>query len=299
MKWILILGVVMIAGLFFWFNVNKNVVKEHRSENYSKIKKGKDDKEKKNKQITDVQIISKWDLPSELKEVSGIAYINDKQFACVQDEQGIIFIYNTSSGEIEKKINFHGPGDYEGIALNGNTAYVLRADGNIFEVNLNADKTTTKEHKTALTVKHNVEGLCLDKKNNRLLLAIKNDEPGGQDYKGIYGFDLASKTMASDPVIKIDLAHEMLGDKKGKKKSTVRPSALNIHPLTNEIYIVDGPGSKLMIMDEAGNIKKYFTLGKDFAQPEGISFSPAGEIFISNEGTKEPGNILQIQLNQQ
>src|SRR5690606_21985581 len=145
MKWILIFGVVMIAGLFFYFNYSKDVVKEHSSENYGKIKKGKEEKENKNKQISEVKIINKWDLPGELKEVSGIALMNDNQFACVQDEQGTIFIYNTSTAKNEKKINFGGRGDYEGIAINGNMAYVVRADGNLFEVDMNKENEKSKQ----------------------------------------------------------------------------------------------------------------------------------------------------------
>ncbi len=44
----------------------------------------------------DIKIISRWDLPSELLEISGIAYIDATHFACVQDEAGTIYIYNTA-----------------------------------------------------------------------------------------------------------------------------------------------------------------------------------------------------------
>ena len=52
----------------------------------------------------------------------------------------------------------------------------------------------------------------------------------------------------------------------------------------------------LLIMDYSGTIKKFYQLGKDFAQPKGITFSPQGEIFISNEGTKQSGNILKVEI---
>jgi uncharacterized protein YjiK len=54
----------------------------------------------------------------------------------------------------------------------------------------------------------------------------------------------------------------------------------------------------LLAMDNSGNIKKLYHLGKNFAQPEGITFSPQGEIFISNEGAKQPGNIMKIELKE-
>lgn len=74
------------------------------------------------------------------------------------------------------------------------------------------------------------------------------------------------------------------------------PSAIGIHPATRGIYITDGPGARLLVMDASGNIESLHQLGKDFAQPEGLTFSPRGELFISNEGTKQPGNILKVEI---
>jgi DNA-binding beta-propeller fold protein YncE len=85
------------------------------------------------------------------------------------------------------------------------------------------------------------------------------------------------------------------GDKK-KKKKAIMPSSIGIHPLTGEIYITDGPKSRLAILQPSGKILKVIELGKEFAQPEGVSFSPSGDLFISNEGTSKPGNIIELKL---
>ena len=74
------------------------------------------------------------------------------------------------------------------------------------------------------------------------------------------------------------------------------PSALGIHPVTGDLYITDGPKSRLVIMDMSGNVKKLLELGSQFEQPEGLTFSPEGEMFVSNEGVKDAGNILQVAI---
>jgi uncharacterized protein YjiK len=223
--------------------------------------------------------------------------MDDQRFACVQDEEGKVFIFNRATGKIEKTIPFGGAGDYEGIALNGNMAYVLRADGVIYEVDIDGKQETSKNYKTALTVEHNVEGITYDKTNNRLLLAIKDEEPGNPGYKGIYAFDLSKKEFVKDPVFKIDLQNKILNSAEGKKKNkAIAPSEIGLHPQSGDIYITDGPKSRLLIMDKSGGIKRLLQLGKDFAQPEGITFSPGGEVFISNEGGKGSGNIVQVEI---
>ena len=70
-------------------------------------------------------IIRKWEMPKELDEISGITWAGENKIACVQDEEGIIFIYNLTSSLVEKTINFSKAGDYEGLAIIDSTAYVL------------------------------------------------------------------------------------------------------------------------------------------------------------------------------
>lgn len=248
-----------------------------------------------------ITVVGKWDMPTELLEISGLAHIDKDRFACVQDEMGSIYIYNISTSVIEKEISFAGAGDYEGIALVNDTAWAVRADGRLFEVkDINAGNPVVKEYSTHLTLKqNNIEGLCYDKKDNRLLLAIKDSDPRNVGYKGIYAFDLATRKMPEEPVFKLDLRHEVFnrGSSKKNKRTGIMPSAIAIHPLTGDMYITDGTGVRLLVTDSACNIKAFYQLDRnEFEQPEGITFKPTGELFISNEGVKKGGNILNVKI---
>lgn len=247
-----------------------------------------------------VKISRTWELPPVLKEISGISYIDPVRIACVQDEIGSIFIYNTSTLTIENEIPFGPPGDYEAIAIVNKDAYVAVADGRIIEVgDYNSGKPTVKEYGTHLTVRQNVEGLCYDKMNKRLLVAIKGREEGSALYKGIYAFDLATKTMPVKPVIKIDLQDPVFQKLVAKKPQTlIQPSEIDIHPLTGDIYITDGVRPQLLIMDNTGKIKALYALNKsEFFQPEGIMFTPPGELYIANEGNKQlPGKLMLVEI---
>ncbi|QNF31556.1 SdiA-regulated domain-containing protein [Adhaeribacter swui] len=288
-----LLLLLLSFGLVFCDNTSKADDKQD---------KDKKKKAKKEERAADVKITNKWDLPAVLKEVSGIAYLGPNRFACVQDEAGIVFIYNTATKTIEEEVDFAGAGDYEGIAVAGKAAYVVRSDGNIFEIPdlLGNNSLPVKTYATALTAKQNVEGLCYDKKHNRLLLAIKGSEPNNPGYKGIYAFDLQSKKLNPNPVYKINLRDPAFAEVKAKKENTIiQPSEINIHPRTGDIYVTEATKPKLLIMDSSGKIKRLLHLSSgDFAQPEGLAFSPEGDLFISNEGKKEPGNILQVQIPQ-
>src|SRR3954468_243832 len=68
-------------------------------------------------------------LPDTLREISGITELDSVQFACIQDEAGILFIVDARRNEIVSQYTFGPPGDYEAIARVGSTFYVLRSDG--------------------------------------------------------------------------------------------------------------------------------------------------------------------------
>lgn len=241
-----------------------------------------------------------WLLPKKLLEVSGIAWLDEDHFACVQDELGTVYLYNVRQNKIDQEIPFGPNGDYEGIAIVGQTIYVLRADGVLFGIeNYSGDKRSVKMYKTSLTKKQDSESLAYDKKNNRLLIAVKEgDDKDTPDFKGIYAFDLTSKTMLAAPVYKINLRDEIFDDlKKNKAKNSISPSDINIHPIDGNLYILEGTKPKLLIMSPAGKMLSLYELDETaFPQPEGLTFSPNGKLYISNEGNKKDGNILQVEL---
>lgn len=301
---IIVVVLIVSLPLVFWSDIRGAFAtssQEEVKEGKDKKKKKKGDKKDKDAPASaDVKVVNRWELPAVLTEVSGIEYLGSNRFACIQDEQGTIYIYNTASGTIEKEIPFAGAGDFEGIAITGNTAYAVQSDGKIFEVtNFQSAKPSVKTYATPLTAKQNVEGLTYDAKNGRLLLAIKGAEPGNETYKGIYAFSLQSKQLLPEPVYRIQLTDPVFGGIRQKKAANVmQPSELEIHPTTGDIYVSEGASPKLLIMDAGGRKKKLYTLSSaDFPQAEGLAFSPTGELFVSNEGGTGKGTIVQVAID--
>jgi uncharacterized protein YjiK len=261
-----------------------------------------DQKKEKNKEAAipseEINVIKSWELPSSLREISGISFIDNDRVACIQDEAGTIYIFRLSSGKIEKEIAFAGSGDYEDVVVIGSTAFVMRADGLLIEVkNFESQNKSVVEHKTFLTAENNVEGLTYDEKNKRLLMSIKDEDKFSPGNKGIYSFNLDKRQLDTEPVAKIDMESGLL--EKGKKKgASLKPSAIAVHPSTGKYYLTDGPKSKLVILS-GGDIENVFQLDeKKFPQPEGLSFSPDGKLYISSEGGKGAGVISLVEIKQ-
>ena len=248
-------------------------------------------------------ILRKWEMPKELDEISGITWVGENQIACVQDEEGIIFIYDLVSNAVEKKVNFSKAGDYEGIAVVDSTAYVLRSDGELFEViNYMSDNFEVNTHNTPFSGKNNMESLTIDRENNRLLLMPKDNDLKNTDILGIYAFNLDTKKVEENAVISVKHNDPIFKNKKkdddGETKNAINPADIAINPVNGNLYILEGKKPQLLIVDPKGKTVKLYNLIQDtFNQPEGIIFSPEGTMYISNEGKNGTANIMEVELD--
>jgi len=256
-------------------------------------------------------------LPGILHEISGITFINSTTIGCIQDEKGILFIYDLASNEIQRQVTFFSNGDYEGIARVGDTIYVLRSDGTLYEIaGYNTDSIVVEPVPTGITAKDS-EGVCYDKDRHRLLIAPKENPlrgPGSKDSRIIYDFNLKTMKLADEPAY--DFSIEALKDfatgnkvmlplKSKKKKQSAepvlkfRPSAICIHPLTKDIYVLSSEDYMLFVFSTLGVIKNLFLLNPlVFRQPEGITFLENGDMLISNEGqSKTPATLLRFNYH--
>jgi hypothetical protein len=247
-----------------------------------------------------VKILRSWQLPATLRNISAIDYLAQDKMACLQDEVGSIFIFDLDSGAIEKEFTFGPPGNYKGLVVLNSDAYVACADGRILEIkNYNSNKREVIEYGTHLTIEEEVNGLCYDRRNKRLLVTIKRMEDGNRFYKGIYSFPLSDKRMLARPTLKIDLRSRVFRKLQPKDIQTIfQPSDIDINPVTGLLYIVDGIRVQLLRMKMNENIKDLTELDREkFIQPEGITFTPSGELFIASKGVREePGMLFQVLL---
>ena len=239
-----------------------------------------------------------------LREISGLSYLDDSHLAVVQDEVGKMYVINLIDGSIEHEVKFGKNGDYEGIELVDRTVHVIKSNGNIyrFELDLIKDEVESEVIKTAISSRNDVEGLAYDAENNRLLIACKGQaDVDGNEAKGksIYAFDLHTLKLKEKPVYSIkkkDVAKIIEDEYPDMKLSDgIGPSGIAIHPFSGKTYLLTHVGKALIILNKEGEIEKYYPLNPSiFHQPEGICFSPQGDLFISNEARSKRPNIMKF-----
>jgi len=252
-------------------------------------------------------------LPDTLREISGITRLSRSEIACVQDENGIVFIYDVKRNAIAKQFSFNGDGDYEGIARAGKMLYVLRSDGMLFEVsNYASGKSAVQSYETGIPIDDN-EGLCYDKANDRLLIGCKAKPGKSAELKNkrmIYAFDLKTKKLSENPVFEFDItkirqfaednliALPLKAKKEGKApKPHIKfsISAIAIHPVTGKLFVISSTDPILFVFDMQGNVEHITLLDKKlFNKAEGMTFFKNGDMLISNEGQSNQATLLRF-----
>lgn len=256
------------------------------------------------------KVDKKYVLPDELREISGVSIIHSNLLVCVQDELGKAFFYDLEKKKVVREIQFAHAGDYEGIAPVNKDLWILRSDGVLFQIHSYASaKPKVDSIQTGIPNTNN-EGLCYDSKNKQLLIGSKNKISSDKSVKHlrtIYAFDVVKKKRLPEPKFTLDLKqiraqyyqqNAKTITPETEKEMKIKISGMFVHPKTQELYVLSAQDYFLFVLSQTGEATHIEKLDKNtFNKSEGIAIMPNGNLYISNEGQTESGNILLFLPN--
>ena len=238
----------------------------------------------------------KMELGKHLHEISGMAYIPAKdQILTENDEKGDIYLIDfRNKNDKADKEKFGSKGDYEDIVYTDTAIYILVSTGSVLKVDTKDSSFNTKEF-VLPGKKNEFETLYLDKDRKSLIMLCKEcAHEKKTDVRVAYRFDLASESFDPAPAFTIDLKEiqKIINDDKAEFK----PSAAGINPVNDKLYLVASVGKLLVVADKTtGKPEQVFRLDPVmYNQPEGMTFAPNGDLYISNEGGEGVATILKF-----
>ncbi|HWH61983.1 MAG TPA: SdiA-regulated domain-containing protein [Ginsengibacter sp.] len=246
-----------------------------------------------------------WKLPADLIEVSGNTWMDTNHLILIEDLHPNLYYIkiDDKNAVLEKKVSFAKDDkekfDIEDVTYVNNTVYALWSHGVIFRITNWQTKPIVEKIKTFLKKENNAEGLCYDPVTRNLLIACKG-APGvlneKKSTKAVYQFDMLKDKLIDQPFLLIRKKDfETVTD----EKLDFFPSAIAVHPVTHDLYLLSTRDNKCMaVFSHDGILKTLQFIDKDMMQqPEGICFSPEGKLYISSEGKKgEPGNLFEFDV---
>lgn len=222
-------------------------------------------------------------LPLELDEISGVTYYpNDSSLFAITDELGLLYKITPGKQTEVSKWKFGDAGDYEEVVLVDSTFYILESKGHISEVNfVESGSAVRKDYQFPFGEKNEFESLFYDSVSRKLVMICKDCDADKKKKLSTFTFDPETHEYAEGTFsINIDL----LAKKMKTDIFRFKPSAAGQHPLTGDIYIISAINEILLITDRNGTIKDFYTIDSGlFKQPEGLCFTKAGKLVITNE----------------
>jgi SdiA-regulated len=235
----------------------------------------------------------KMKLREMLDEISGMVYYAPMNaIIAINDEEGELYAVPLDSSRHYNSWKFTRHGDFEDLAFTGTDWFALKSNGTIFKINnCFTDSISSEGFPFPGAVRNDFESLYYD--GTRLIIICKTCKNDEKKVTSAYAFDIITLKHSEQPIFQLEANLNSLGNE--EKYKSLRPSAAAIHPVSKELYVIASLNDVLLIADASGKIKELFHLDSDlFKQPEGITFSPSGDMYISNEAKGGIANILKF-----
>ncbi len=236
-------------------------------------------------------------LPKELDEISGITYYpKDTSVFAIIDEDGLLYKIPLKDPDNIKEWQFDKRRDYEDVVLKDSIFYVLVSNGDLEKLKFSGNNIEVEkiQYPDASKKVNEFESLYYDSATNKIVMLCKECEDDKKKQTSSYFLNDSTnqfefyKSIESQPLF----------TKMGVEKEHIKPSAAAVNPVTNELYILCSVNKILIIEDSAGNLKDIIKLNPViYKQPEGMAFTPNGDLIISNEFHDEGYGTLLLLKN--
>ena len=227
-------------------------------------------------------------LPSNLREVSGLAVASPDSIFAHDDEYAIIHEIGVSDGRVRRSFALGSPtieGDFEGIAAAGERLYLVTSDGLIYAFDKGEDRkrVSYRAHDTGIGPRCEIEGLSRSPEADHLLVLCKRLRSGEDTPRlEIYRWRLGTEHADLDPWLAIPL-DEFLGP---DERAEFAPSGLEWDEARGVLVIVSGRNRLLVELDAEGNKLGARKLdSKRHRQAEGITVMPDCRLVLADEGS--------------
>ena len=230
-----------------------------------------------------------WELPRQLREISGLATTGDHRLLAHNDEVGVVFEIDYRDGVIVKEFRLAdstGPvaDDFEGIAVTDGRMYLVTSAGRLYEFEEGdaGESVRFGVYATGVGRDCEIEGLAYDDDGRELLLMCKDarsERLAGRVAMYRWSVDEKQLSARSPTVVPVrDFTGHLLSNR-------YQPSGIERNPWSGNYFVVAARPGAIAEVTPAGEVlaARRFTAGWH-RQVEGIAFAPDGALIIADEG---------------
>lgn len=238
-----------------------------------------------------------FNLPTELKEVSGLAVAGPDSIFTHDDEFAIVYELRLSDGRMLRAFALGDPtleGDFEGIAAADGKVYLVTSDGLVYAVEPggHGDRVPYRVYDSGIGPRCEVEGLSQAPAPGELLLLCKRFRNDSEEARlEIYRWKFGAERAEREPFLSLAL-DSLLGE---AESVDFRPSGIEWVPQSGQLHIVSSRNRLLVTIDPEGTLIETRRFNKSrHPDTEGITLMPDGRLVLADEGSRTREGRLTV-----
>ncbi len=244
----------------------------------------------------------RFKLPSDLAEISGIAFTPDGRLLAHGDERGLIWQIDLATGLPSKRFGFgsHGRllhGDFEDIQVVDHRVFLVTSAGQIFEAREPADEVVVDAipRSAGLAGTCEVEGMAWDPPSKSLLLLCKHVRTK-RWRRAVVVLAVSIESWRFEPEPRMLIPERALERVTGEKH--FNGTAIVRHPRTRSYLMLAGPQHAYAEVTSAGKVIGGGKLSRELhRQPEGIAIAPDLTLFVSDEAAGKHATLTAYDFH--
>lgn len=244
-------------------------------------------------------LVGMWVLPTELREISGLAIKQNGQLLAHGDEVANIYVIDPRTGIVTKKFRLRKgvSGDFEAITVAGQDIYLLESNGRLYKFREGAENAHVDYRviDTKLGKECEFEGLVYEPDSARLVMPCKRvNKKNMRDQLMIYRLPLQGSNAGNLSVITIP-ASAIIGSNDWKG---FQPSDITIDPATGNYVLISSIEKGIAVITPDGEVVRSGPLPGKHGQPEGVAITTDSLLIISDEAGGKPAAITLYRWRQ-
>jgi hypothetical protein len=251
-------------------------------------------------------------LPMGVQPFSDVTLLDSTHLLGLNQESGMMFIYDLAGHSVTPFNTWDIGAKIKNISTIDSTLLLVDDAKHIhfFRAPYDSSSLTTLNLENE---QFEATSVCYHKETNRLFLIASNEERmEGYSNSSVYAYNLNQHKLNSQPLFSISgedieafaiknnliAPHSDLSIMDDTLESmNFTPSAIAVHPKTNEIYVLSSTDHSLVVFNQFGEIVNFTSLDKNtFSHPSAMAFKKNGDLLITDGNLMNP-TVIQVKWN--
>jgi hypothetical protein len=251
-------------------------------------------------------------LPMGVQPFSDVTLLDSTHLIGLDQESGSLFVYDMDANSVSPFLPWDLGSKIRNISTVDSTLLLVDDAKHIHFLSAPYDAASL----TTLNLENEqfeAVSVCFHQESHRLFLMTSNEErTEGYSSSSVYAYNLNQRKLNVQPLFSISgedieafaIQNNLIAPHSDLsivddtlETMNFTPSAIAVHPKTNEIYVLSRADHSLVVFNQFGEIVNFTSLDKTtFSDPSAMTFKKSGDLVITDGNLMNP-TVIQVKWN--